>query len=141
MSRKIYSYDSLTALIAAAALSCSAAQAESLFDFPNAPVQRQIGPQYAPTVEQKDPNADIDPRLQRQIVNYAGHENSGHDHHRYPEHVPLLRAWQRKVDPLRHRRRPRRVHWSGVKSIARKAEWPDWYPPVEMIHASLICRA
>jgi lipoprotein-anchoring transpeptidase ErfK/SrfK len=23
--------------------------------------------------------------------------------------------------------------WSGVKSIARKAEWPDWYPPQEMI--------
>jgi lipoprotein-anchoring transpeptidase ErfK/SrfK len=23
--------------------------------------------------------------------------------------------------------------WSGVKSIARKAEWPDWYPPHEMI--------
>jgi lipoprotein-anchoring transpeptidase ErfK/SrfK len=23
--------------------------------------------------------------------------------------------------------------WSGVKTISRKAEWPDWYPPVEMI--------
>jgi len=23
--------------------------------------------------------------------------------------------------------------WSGVKQIARKAEWPDWYPPSEMI--------
>ena len=23
--------------------------------------------------------------------------------------------------------------WSGVKSIARKAEWPDWYPPAEML--------
>jgi lipoprotein-anchoring transpeptidase ErfK/SrfK len=23
--------------------------------------------------------------------------------------------------------------WSGVKSIARKAEWPDWVPPEEMI--------
>jgi lipoprotein-anchoring transpeptidase ErfK/SrfK len=23
--------------------------------------------------------------------------------------------------------------WSGVKAIARKAEWPDWYPPAEMI--------
>jgi lipoprotein-anchoring transpeptidase ErfK/SrfK len=24
--------------------------------------------------------------------------------------------------------------WSGVKTIERKAEWPDWYPPAEMIH-------
>ena len=23
--------------------------------------------------------------------------------------------------------------WSGVKSVARKAEWPDWYPPAQMI--------
>jgi lipoprotein-anchoring transpeptidase ErfK/SrfK len=23
--------------------------------------------------------------------------------------------------------------WSGVQTIARKAEWPDWYPPSEMI--------
>ena len=23
--------------------------------------------------------------------------------------------------------------WSGVKQVVRKAEWPDWYPPSEMI--------
>ena len=23
--------------------------------------------------------------------------------------------------------------WSGVQTISRKTEWPDWYPPVEMI--------
>src|SRR5207302_1731294 len=23
--------------------------------------------------------------------------------------------------------------WSGVQSITKKAEWPDWTPPVEMI--------
>jgi lipoprotein-anchoring transpeptidase ErfK/SrfK len=23
--------------------------------------------------------------------------------------------------------------WSGVRTIERKAEWPDWYPPAEMI--------
>jgi len=23
--------------------------------------------------------------------------------------------------------------WSGTQTISRKAEWPDWYPPVEMI--------
>jgi lipoprotein-anchoring transpeptidase ErfK/SrfK len=23
--------------------------------------------------------------------------------------------------------------WSGVQTISRKAEWPDWYPPPEMI--------
>src|SRR6202048_1779219 len=23
--------------------------------------------------------------------------------------------------------------WSGVQTVTRKAEWPDWYPPAEMI--------
>ncbi|RTM11618.1 MAG: L,D-transpeptidase, partial [Bradyrhizobiaceae bacterium] len=23
--------------------------------------------------------------------------------------------------------------WSGVQSVSRKAEWPDWHPPAEMI--------
>ena len=23
--------------------------------------------------------------------------------------------------------------WSGVKSVERKTEWPDWYPPAEMV--------
>jgi len=23
--------------------------------------------------------------------------------------------------------------WSGVETVSRKAEWPDWYPPAEMI--------
>ena len=23
--------------------------------------------------------------------------------------------------------------WSGVQTISRKAEWPDWHPPAEMI--------
>jgi lipoprotein-anchoring transpeptidase ErfK/SrfK len=24
--------------------------------------------------------------------------------------------------------------WSGVKNIERKSEWPDWIPPVDMLH-------
>ena len=23
--------------------------------------------------------------------------------------------------------------WSGVQTISRKAEWPDWHPPAEMV--------
>jgi hypothetical protein len=71
MSRKIYSYGSLTALIAAAALSCGTAQAEPLFTFLAPPTQSQIAPQYeAAPAEQNDAdeNVQLDPRLQRQVV-------------------------------------------------------------------------
>lgn len=28
--------------------------------------------------------------------------------------------------------------WHGVEHVARKAEWPDWYPPKEMIARELV---
>src|SRR5579864_1073108 len=72
MSTKFFTTSSLTALVAAAALSCSTAQAQQ---------QQQLAygqQQYAPT-EQNDQaeDAQLDPRLQRQIVNYAGNEAPG----------------------------------------------------------------
>ena len=45
------------------------------------------------------------------------------------ERRPLLRARRRHGDPLRHRRRPPRLHLGRHKTVARKAEWPDWTPP------------
>ena len=30
--------------------------------------------------------------------------------------------------------------WAGVKSVTRKAEWPDWVPPPEMLQRRPICR-
>ena len=27
--------------------------------------------------------------------------------------------------------------WSGVQKVSRKAEWPDWTPPAEMIQAAI----
>ena len=36
-------------------------------------------------------------------------------------------------DALWRRPRPRRLWWSGIAEIHYKQEWPDWYPPKEMI--------
>ena len=131
----IYSYASLTALIAAAALSCGAAQAEPLFDFPNAPAQGQIGTQYAPTIQQNDPDADVDfdPRLQRQIVNYAVHETPGTIIIDTPNTFLYYLLGNGKAIRYGIGVGREGFTWSGVKSIARKAEWPDWYPPHQMI--------
>ena len=49
------------------------------------------------------------------------HPRAGrHHHHRHREHVSLSRARQRPGDPLRHRRRPRRLHLGR-----RRARHPD----------------
>src|SRR5512143_3100052 len=134
MSRKIYSSGSLTALIAAAALSCGAAQAEPLFDVPNAPAQGQIGPQYA-TTEQNDAKEDIefDPRLQRQVVNYAGHEAPGTVIIDTPNTFLYYILGNGKAIRYGIGVGREGFTWSGVKSVARKAEWPDWHPPAQMI--------
>jgi lipoprotein-anchoring transpeptidase ErfK/SrfK len=134
MSVKFYSIGSLTALIAAAALSCGPAQAEPLFAFLNAPTQNQIAPQYAPT-EQSAPDADAqaDPRLQRQVVGYASNEAPGTVIIDTPHTVLYYVLGNGKAIRYGIGVGRQGFTWAGVKQIARKAEWPDWYPPQEMI--------
>ena len=87
-------------------------------------------PAYAnPSEDEGELRAD----LRRQIVDYRTSEAPGTIIVDTPEHLPLSRAARRQGDPLRHRRRPRGFTWSGVKTVERKAEWPDWTPPPEMI--------
>src|SRR5262249_42391668 len=71
---------SFAALMAAAALSCSTVKAEPLFAFLSPPVQTEITPQAvapAPAEERDDSDAQVDPRLRRQIVDYKGSEAAG----------------------------------------------------------------
>ena len=123
---------SLTALIAAAALSCGTAQAEPLFAL-FAP-QTQAQPQYAPTEQNEATDeAQLDPRLQRQVVNYATNEAPGTIVIDTPNTYLYLvmgggKAMRYGIGVGREG-----FTWAGVKQIARKAEWPDWYPPQEMI--------
>jgi lipoprotein-anchoring transpeptidase ErfK/SrfK len=134
MSVKFYSIGSL---IAAAALSCGPAQAEPLFAFlnsPLAPTQNQIAPQYAPA-EQSAPDADVqaDPRLQRQIVGYASNEAPGTVIIDTPHTVLYYVLGNGKAIRYGIGVGRQGFTWAGVKQVARKAEWPDWYPPQEMI--------
>jgi lipoprotein-anchoring transpeptidase ErfK/SrfK len=131
MYRKISA--SLTALIAAAAFSCGSAQAQQpLFAIFN-PAPQAAVPQYAPTDEASDEAQPADPRLKRQIVNYASHEAPGtividtpHTHLYFV--LGRGKAIRYGIGIGRQG-----FTWSGVKQVARKAEWPDWYPPAEMI--------
>jgi lipoprotein-anchoring transpeptidase ErfK/SrfK len=126
MYTKFFATGSLTALIAAAALSCGAAQAQQRLAYGQ--------PQYAPT-EQNDQAEDtqLDPRLQRQIVNYASNEAPGtviiDTPHTYLYYV--LGNGQALRYGIGVGRQG--FTWNGVQHVARKAEWPDWYPPQEMI--------
>jgi lipoprotein-anchoring transpeptidase ErfK/SrfK len=77
--------------------------------------------------------AQLAPRLQRQIVNYPSREASGTIVIDTPNTVLYYvlgggRAIRYGVGVGRDG-----FTWAGVKNISRKAEWPDWTPPAEMI--------
>jgi len=122
------------AMAAAAALTCNVANAEPLFAFLTPPAPAQVAPQVqqpAPADESDD--ARIDPRLQRQIVSYSGREAPGtviiDTPHTYLYYVlGGGKAIRYGIGVGRDG-----FTWSGVQSISKKAEWPDWTPPPEMI--------
>jgi len=72
-------------------------------------------------------------RLKRQIVSYATREAPGTVVIDTPNTYLYYVLGRRPGDPLRHRRRPRRLHLVRRSVDHQKAEWPDWTPPPEMI--------
>ncbi|SOE18372.1 lipoprotein-anchoring transpeptidase ErfK/SrfK [Hoeflea halophila] len=86
----------------------------------------------APRVKPK-PAAQIDQRFLPQTVAYSGSEKPGtiiiNTSERYLYHVMAngqARRYGVGVGKEGHA-------WSGTERITRKAEWPDWRPPAEMI--------
>ncbi|HZP69579.1 MAG TPA: L,D-transpeptidase [Pseudolabrys sp.] len=125
---------SVAALAAAAALSCNVANAEPLFAFLTPPAPMQIAPQAVqPEPAEESDDAQLAPNLRRQVVSYSGHEAPGtvivDTPHTYLYYVlGGGKAIRYGIGVGRQG-----FTWSGVKSIERKAEWPDWYPPPEMV--------
>jgi len=131
MSRK-FTYGSLTALAAIAVLTCGSAQAQQLAF--SAPVQSRVAPAHANfDADIGNEDATLAPRLQRQVVDYPSREAAGT--------IIVDTAHTYLYLVLGHGKALRYgigvgregFTWSGVKSVQRKAEWPDWFPPAEMI--------
>jgi lipoprotein-anchoring transpeptidase ErfK/SrfK len=77
--------------------------------------------------------SEPEPQFQRQEVDYSGPEAPGTLVVDTPEKFLFLVEPHGKA--LRYGigvGRPG-FTWSGVKRISRKAEWPDWTPPAEMV--------
>ena len=122
--------------IGVATLSTAASAAPlQLFPFITVPSQPAPAPavQSAPS-EDQNATAELPARLKRQIVSYPTHEVPGtiiiDTPNTYLYYV--LGGGQ----AIRYGIGVGRdgFTWSGVQSITRKAEWPDWVPPPEMIH-------
>jgi lipoprotein-anchoring transpeptidase ErfK/SrfK len=75
----------------------------------------------------------FDPRFAKQVVQYPGNEKPGTIIVDTPKR--FLYLVQDNGTAIRYGigvGRPG-FTWAGVKSVTRKAEWPDWVPPKEML--------
>ena len=109
-----------------------------LLAFPAAPAAAQTFaalPQYAPQADQPGDVAsdEVPAALRRQVVPYPTAESPGtiviDTAHTYL-YLTLGggKAMRYGIGVGRQG-----FTWSGVETIRRKAEWPDWIPPVEMV--------
>ncbi len=79
------------------------------------------------------PRGGMDPRFMKQVVDYQGRERPGTlviDTNQ--KFLFLVQAGGQAIRYGIGVGKPG-FEWSGIKSITRKAEWPDWTPPDEMI--------
>jgi lipoprotein-anchoring transpeptidase ErfK/SrfK len=90
---------------------------------------------FAPVLRDDDAGSSAveSPRLKRQVVDYATREAPGTIVIDTPNTYLYLVLGGGKA--LRYGIGVGRqgFTWSGVETISRTAEWPDWYPPAEMI--------
>jgi lipoprotein-anchoring transpeptidase ErfK/SrfK len=135
-ARKTIAFGVLAIGTIALSATASAAPLPMFPFFMTPPMQSQ---ESSPQLQQAAPDenagatAELPARLKRQVVNYPTHEAPGtviiDTPNTYLYYVlPGGQAIRYGIGVGREG-----FTWSGVQSVTRKAEWPDWTPPPEMI--------
>jgi lipoprotein-anchoring transpeptidase ErfK/SrfK len=126
----------IAALTSGVFMSAASANQLPLFLSPSAQTDAPLPltPAGAATDGQGQETAGASARLQRQIVDYPTREAAGTIIIDTPNTYLYYvlgngRALRYGIGVGREG-----FTWSGVETITRKAEWPDWTPPEEMIH-------
>ncbi|UWU74192.1 L,D-transpeptidase [Bradyrhizobium huanghuaihaiense] len=90
-------------------------------------------PAPAPLVEPPRADADVPGALVRQVVDYASRQTPGTVI--IDTKNTFLYFVLNDTQALRYGIGVGRegFTWSGEQTVARKAEWPDWHPPAEMV--------
>jgi lipoprotein-anchoring transpeptidase ErfK/SrfK len=102
----------------------------------SAPAFAQQMPYYATTASattDSDEAAEVPAHLRRQIVSYATGEAAGTIVIDTPNTYLYYVLGGGKAVRYGIGVGREGFTWSGVKSVERKAEWPDWIPPAEML--------
>ncbi len=131
-------FGAMAASVLMSALPALPARAAPLTLFPSLPIPLNAAPatpQIAPRVETDEDavSSEMPARFKRQIVSYQTREapgtiiiDTGNTYLYYV--LGNGRALRYGIGVGRQG-----FTWSGTQSITRKAEWPDWTPPSEMV--------
>jgi lipoprotein-anchoring transpeptidase ErfK/SrfK len=90
-------------------------------------------PGFAPSSQGDMAHPPVDPKYDRQLVDYKSSDASGTVVIDTPNH--FLYLVQEHGKAMRYGIGVGRLGftWAGVKTITAKKEWPDWYPPSDML--------
>jgi lipoprotein-anchoring transpeptidase ErfK/SrfK len=88
----------------------------------------------APAIEEPAHSAELPANLRRQVVAYATTEAAGTIIIDTPHTYLYLVLGNGKAMRYGIGVGREGFTWSGVQTISRKQEWPDWTPPPEMLH-------
>jgi len=92
----------------------------------------QAAPQYAPQNDEAS-GGPLAPELRHQIVAYPSSEPAGTVIIDTPHKFLYLTMGGGKAMRYGIGVGRQGFTWAGVQTISRKAEWPDWIPPKEMV--------
>ena len=92
----------------------------------------QAAPQYAPQNDEAS-GGPLAPELRHQIVAYPSSEPAGTIIIDTPHKFLYLTMGGGKAMRYGIGVGRQGFTWAGVQTISRKAEWPDWIPPKEMV--------
>jgi lipoprotein-anchoring transpeptidase ErfK/SrfK len=121
-------------VLIAAALSYGPVAAQDMFTFMRPPVLSQPAPQMTEDQQaDESESAQVPARLQKRIVAYPTREAADTIIIDTPNTFLYYVLGNGKAIRYGIGVGRQGFTWSGVKSIIRKTEWPDWYPPSEMI--------
>jgi lipoprotein-anchoring transpeptidase ErfK/SrfK len=131
--RHLKAVAAVATVIAATALSTQALANPFEAIFGQAQQERQVPSQAYGYANPNDDTAEVRGDFRRQVVNYPTKEAPGTIVVDTPNTYLYLvmaggKAMRYGIGVGREG-----FTWSGVKTIERKAEWPDWTPPPEMI--------
>jgi lipoprotein-anchoring transpeptidase ErfK/SrfK len=126
-------FRSAAAVVVIAAATSFAATASASPFLPFAPPSQPAPMMQAPADEGTDDTAELPARFKRQIVDYRTTEAPGTIVIDTPNTYLYFvlgngRALRYGIGVGREG-----FTWSGVQNVTKKAEWPDWTPPPEMI--------